>query len=276
MLDFLRWISETVTNTKEKAQEIADVVESTTEDLKGFRKRFHIDLPELMLSVKTGLWDLKDSILWLFKKDKEQDVANIQNTNSNQPEITETTPLSWEQLSPLLTQWDLPTINYNFFATINTITDSILQQKYPNQARVKNNNPTWITRWVSSALKDARTQAWIKYEQWTERPTKEQWNYVRFQNLGDWIRATQIAFFRQKGKTVRKRLEEWVATWEDGYVWDVLQYAELLNSNIENIPIQDLAQQQKEALIYGLICKESNWIYKEYLKDAALSSQPIA
>lgn len=147
--------------------------------------------------------------------------------------------------------------NFNMQVDFSSMPEVIEQFKW--QARARNNNPWWITyNAASNALKQARQNAGIQFEQWSSRPANEWWNYVKFATIWDGIEAQWIALSRQWWD-IHRRLQArvWTAEWPryaDQVMWRAW------------IPkwtrFEDLTAQQKQNLQSAVIRKESPWLHK--------------
>lgn len=165
-------------------------------------------------------------------------------------------PTTWE-FEPVGVSWvwvSLPAWAIDFSS------DQEIIDKYPWQARTKNNNPWGITFGASSQwLRDAWAANWIQFTQWTPRPSAEWGNYVKFNTIQDGIEAQWIALSRQWGD-ISKRLQKWVWTSEwPNYAAQVMGMAGIPDGTA----FEDLTDRQKESLQMAVVQKESPWLYKE-------------
>lgn len=135
-----------------------------------------------------------------------------------------------------------------------------LVNKHPKEASFKNNNPAWLTWWVSSELKEAWEKAWINFVKWTPRP--EGRNYIKFATLQDWMEAYRIALPRSN-LSVFDRLKQWV--WhndssDDAYANRILASAWLLN--LKDTAISTISDSDLNKLIASQLREESWGLYK--------------
>ena len=128
----------------------------------------------------------------------------------------------------------------------------------PNEASLKNNNPSWITYEASSSgLRKAREDAWINFTRGTSRPSNEWWNYVGFRTPRDWLNAQRIALSRNWWN-INRRLQTWVWTSEwPSYARQVLWNAWLS----DDITFEELNQDERNRLQASIIQKESPAFY---------------
>lgn len=137
-----------------------------------------------------------------------------------------------------------------------------LVNKHPNEASFKNNNPTWLTWWVSKWLIEDWQKAWINFSKWTPRPSNEGWNYIKFATLQDWMEAYKIALTRSNF-SVFDRLKQWV--WhndssDDTYANRVLASAWLLH--LKDTPISSISDSDLNKLVASQLKAESWGLYK--------------
>ena len=132
--------------------------------------------------------------------------------------------------------------------------------KYAWEARVKNNNPSGMTRGVSQWLKDAREEAWIDINKGSNRPANEWNSYIKFDTIWDGIKAMEIALSRWDFN-VNSRLQKrvWTHEWPN-YAKQVMAMAGIED---QNQSFSELTPQQSRDLTMAVIKKESPWLYKE-------------
>jgi hypothetical protein len=138
------------------------------------------------------------------------------------------------------------------------------------QARAKNNNPSGITYTNSSEwLRQARTDAWVQFEDGSNRPANEWGSYVKFSTLADGFEAQWIALSRNGGN-VGARLKARVGTAEwNRYAQQVLGYAGLdASTNFEDMTADD-----KQRLQLALARKESPWLYSALTSENSFLEQ---
>lgn len=145
----------------------------------------------------------------------------------------------------------------NFDTSLDFTSIPWFAEKYPNQARAKNNNP-WGIKTASPALQQARRDAWIQFTTWTPSPANEWWTpYTKFATIGDWLKAQWIALSRQWGD-INARLQKWVWTAEwPSYAQTVMWRAWIPQWTT----FEQLTPQQQQALQMAVIKKESGWLY---------------
>ena len=146
--------------------------------------------------------------------------------------------------------------------------------KFPNNASFKNNNPAWLTAWVSDNLKGMLENAGISITDWTNRPTNEWGKYINFETLDDGLSAMKIAFYDTGWTDVRSRLEAWkgAGTEEEkkAYVDKIMndtfgstenrQFNSLSSLEKEQLLVQHL--KREDGALYGVLSKEM-WALKE-------------
>lgn len=162
-----------------------------------------------------------------------------------------------------------------------------LADKYKNQARAKNNNPSWIT-WNEKFANPtpwsnayAFQEAGIQYVKGTPRPKRERIKkngeliptyYVKFLTMDDGLRAKKIMLERST-TSIRNRLAKrvWHTDQASNY-----RYADgiLRDAWIDgNKRFSELSESQKDMLMMKQIKQESGGLYKELL---ARNVTPIA
>lgn len=162
-------------------------------------------------------------------------------------------------------------IDYN---TLDWSTNTDLINQYTWEASFKNNNPTWMTWGISSNLKSLFDESWVNYTKWTERPTAEWWNYIKFASVQDWLDAYRIALTEAWSNNVYNRLATWVWT-QDTATNDA--YAKWLMDQawIEKwATFDELSEQQLWTLMSAQLQKESPNFYKE-LSNVPEPSKPL-
>lgn len=119
----------------------------------------------------------------------------------------------------------------------------------------KNNNPSWITWWVSNTLKWLWNESKIDYQKWTLRPAREWWNYVLFATIEHGLRA----------KVVSVRERWWKATVEHFLAWWWTDYVKLSFSTDKII--SELTEEEFAELFIQQLKKESPWLVSQLVKD---------
>lgn len=101
----------------------------------------------------------------------------------------------------------------NKHSLILTWNTSYVKYSSRKWASWKNNNPSWLTWWVSNTLKGLWNNAWIRYSIGSLRPANEKGNYIYFETVEEWLRAKIIAIRERWWKaTVSQYLGGW---WTD-------------------------------------------------------------
>ena len=101
----------------------------------------------------------------------------------------------------------------NKHSLILTWSNSYVKYSSRKWASWKNNNPSWLTWWVSNTLKGLWNNAWIRYSVGSLRPANEKGNYIYFETVEEWLRAKIIAIRERWWKaTVSQYLGGW---WTD-------------------------------------------------------------
>lgn len=142
-----------------------------------------------------------------------------------------------------------------------------MADKFPWQARAKNNNPagiTWNTNFDNPkewSTAQRLINAGIQFEKGTPRPANEWWNYVSFPTMADGLAAQRIMMVGTYGNsTVNEMLQKWVGTWEwPNYAKQVAGMAGITDLNQK---VGSLSQEQVETLQLAKIKKESPWLHK--------------
>ena len=119
----------------------------------------------------------------------------------------------------------------------------------------KNNNPSWLTWWVSNTLKWIWKEKWIEYQKWTLRPKNEWWNYILFSSIEHGLRAKVIAIRERWWKA---NVGHFLAGWWTDYV--------KLSFSTDKI-INELSEEQFAELFIQQMKKESPWIVNQLVKD---------
>lgn len=129
--------------------------------------------------------------------------------------------------------------------------------KYSNRvwASWKNNNPSWLTWWVSSTLKWLWDSAWIRYKKGSPRPTNEKGNYIYFETVEEWLRAKIIAI-RERWK--QATVEHYLNGWGTDYIKLSFDQSKL---------IQELNDSEFNELFMKQLNKESPWYFDQLVKD---------
>lgn len=119
----------------------------------------------------------------------------------------------------------------------------------------KNNNPSWLTWWVSNTLKWLWDKSWIKYEKWTYRPKNEWWNYILFSSIEEGLRAKVISIRERWWKA---NVGHFLTGWWTDHV--PLSFSK---SKI----ISELSDEEFAELMIEQLKKESPWIVSQLVKD---------
>ena len=119
----------------------------------------------------------------------------------------------------------------------------------------KNNNPSWLTWWVSNTLKKLWSDSWIKYEKWTYRPKNEWWNYILFSSIEEWLRAKVISIRERWWKANVGHFLAW--WWTD----------DITLSFSKSKIISELSDEEFSELFIQQLKKESPWLVSELVKD---------
>lgn len=125
----------------------------------------------------------------------------------------------------------------------------------------KNNNPSWLTWWISPTLKAIWEENWIEYERWTLRPINEWWNYIRFSSIEHGLRAKVIS--------IRDRW--WKATVEHFLAWWGTDHVNL--SFPTDKIISELTEEEFAELFIQQLKKESPWLVSQLVQDNILKIQ---
>lgn len=125
----------------------------------------------------------------------------------------------------------------------------------------KNNNPSWLTWWISPTLKAIWKENWIEYERWTLRPINEWWNYIRFSSIEHGLRAKVIS--------IRDRW--WKATVEHFLAWWGTDHVNL--SFPTDKIISELTEEEFAELFIQQLKKESPWLVSQLVQDNILKIQ---
>lgn len=172
-------------------------------------------------------------------------------------DLYKTNPALANSMFPELA-WQVNNANFgNFDQSMDFTSIPWFAEKYPNQARAKNNNPGWI-KTPSAQLAQARRDAWIQFTPGTASPSNEWWTpYTKFATIGDGLKAQWIALSRQWGD-INTRLQKrvWTAEWP--------RYAQQVMSRAwipQWITFQQLTAEQQQSLQMAVIRKESWWLY---------------
>ena len=94
------------------------------------------------------------------------------------------------------------------------LTGSTVYTKYSDRkwAGWKNNNPSWLTWWVSNTLKLLWDNAWIRYKIGSPRPANEKGNYIYFETVEEGLRAKIIAIRERWGNATVSHYLGWWGT----------------------------------------------------------------
>ena len=157
-----------------------------------------------------------------------------------------------------------------WFTGLSTdLSTSSYVDQYPNEASFKNNNTSGIT-WNANfdngtGIAKALTDAGIPYTKGTARPASEGGNYVKFDTIGDGLKAQQIVFGTTYGNTeLSTALQKW--KWA-GTAQEKQQYADSIMKDAgiptnQSVTYNSLSQGQKDALTMAQIKRESSGLYK--------------
>lgn len=119
----------------------------------------------------------------------------------------------------------------------------------------KNNNPSWLTWWVSTTLKWLWKERWIEFEKWTLRPKREGGNYIRFWTIEQWLRAKVVSIRERWWKA---NVAHFLAWWWTDYV--------KLSFSTDKI-ISELTEEEFAELFIQQLKKESPWLISQLVKD---------
>lgn len=185
------------------------------------------------------------SLEWFLKSGIDKDIVN--------KVIAKYGALGW-------TLWGWNSSQWQWFSWDISMNQTLIN-KYPNEAAFKNNNPTWMTWWISEELKWMLDKAWIKYNIGTARPEAEWWNYIKFASVDDGMKAYQI-MLTQRWDDINSRLQKWVWTSEwPTYAANLMQKAWIPMwtkfSELNETQLLDLMSYQLQ--------KESPNFYKEVI-----------
>lgn len=140
--------------------------------------------------------------------------------------------------------------------------DSNYVTKFPNNASFKNNNPAWLTHWISSKLQAKLEKAGISMEKWTSRPTNEGGSYIGFETLDDGLAAMKISFYDTGWTDVRTRLEAWKGAWTEAekkaYVDKIMNDT---FGSTENRDFSSLSSIEKEQLLMQHLKREDGALF---------------
>lgn len=148
-----------------------------------------------------------------------------------------------------------------------------LINEYPREASFKNNNPTWITRnnnfekgesWLAKILKNNS----INYKKWTERPTNEWSNYVKFKTIEDGLKAYKLSLKKAWKDDIYERLKSRKGTWDTEWYADKI----LKKSGINKwVKFSKLTEDKLNMLMNVHLKQESGWLYA-YLKKQEIEN----
>ncbi len=133
------------------------------------------------------------NLVWVGKKEKPLSTES----NDSSDNVRETIP-AVEKNEAIV----VPMVSNRVLADMRSLASD---PEHQNQAWVKNNNPTGITRPVSSALNAQREKEWIHATQWSPRPAREGWNYVAFATMSEGMKAYRLAL-KKWDMTITDRL----------------------------------------------------------------------
>lgn len=208
------------------------------------------------------IWILEERAKW-WLGDRNKDIETYN-------EIYKTNPALANSLFPELANQVNKTNFENFDMNVDFTSIPWFAEKYPNEARAKNNNPTWIKQ-PSAQLAQARKDAWIQFSKWTQPPLNEnQANpYTKFATIGDGMKAHWIALSRQWGD-INKRLQSWVWTsnWP-AYAREVMWEAGIP----QGTTFEQLTPEQIQSLKMAHINRESPWFYKFIVSSWAWATE---
>ena len=131
-----------------------------------------------------------------------------------------------------------------------------LASKYPNEASIKNNNPAWVT-WNPAFAETLRSQ-WVKFHEWTARPSKEWWKYFWFDNLWEWMKAYDILWERKLKKFWNRPFKDLASNW----AVDTRSYQKMF-WDIWERPVSSLSDQEIRRIQAKQKKIESPWMYTE-------------
>ena len=160
-----------------------------------------------------------------------------------------------KQFEPISVKWATTDSSGNVdYSSLDWSGNTDLISKYEWEASFKNNNPTWMTFWVSNNLKSLFKDAWINFTKGTDRPTAEGGNYIKFDNVQDWLDAYSIALTQAGSQDIYSRLKTWVGTaeWDSYATWlmekaGITKWTKFSEINDEQLGSLMSAQLQKES-----------------------------
>lgn len=190
----------------------------------------------------------------------------------------------WTAKSPNWVQYDSATGKWNpidvtwttdetDYTTLDWSTNTDLINQYQWEASFKNNNPTWMTWGISSNLKWLFDDAWVSYTLWSERPTAEWGNYIKFESVQDWLDAYKIALTEAWSDKIYNRLATWVWTQDTeanhNYAVELMEKAWIDKEAF----FKDLDENQLATLMSAQLQKESPNFYNELANQKATTPE---
>lgn len=209
--------------------------------------------------INSATWEvIKSFDTWLKGWDTTPETKNIWTSdNPNWVSYNSDT----KQFEPISVKWASTDSNGNVdYSSLDWSGNTDLISKYEWEASFKNNNPTWMTFWVSNNLKSLFKDAWINFTRGTDRPTAEGWNYIKFDNVQDWLDAYSIALTQAGSQDIYSRLKTWVGTSEwDSYATWLMEQAGITKWT----KFSELNDEQLGSLMSAQLKKESPNFYNE-------------
>ena len=138
---------------------------------------------------------------------------------------------------------------------------------FPNEASVKNNNPSWLT--YNSVFSSTLQRNWINHFKWTSRPTNEWGNYFWFPTIEDGINAHNILWSIKIAKFSNSKLWDLLSSWAVDTESYKSKFWDIWNSNVWKIA-KDQPSVFREIQLWQLKI-ESPWMYSTLVNNSLLS-----
>jgi len=221
------WVESAISNLYNKALSWKFLTPQQREEIANLSKNLYWNQKDVVQSVinqyeniakdswarpEMIIWDFDVWVWWVKPISQKDDTSEIDNifwwatTQTKTPNLfTPTSGKNFNVPTPFKPA-ELPAWTKGLDFSMNTD----LIKKYPNEASFKNNNPTWITVWISQRTKDLLSQYGIQYEPWTARPKNEGWNYYKFPDVQTWLKAYWILLTKAWTDDIHARLKQWV------------------------------------------------------------------
>ena len=145
------------------------------------------------------------------------------------------------------------------------LTGSTSYTKYSDRkwAGWKNNNPSWLTWWVSNTLKWLWDNAWIRYKKGSPRPAKEKGNYIYFETVEEGLRAKIIAIRDRWGNATVSHYLNWWGT------------DSIVTSFSQSKIIKELSEDEFMELFVQQLSKETPQYVEQLIIDKILKQNPL-